>query len=116
MSIPSEIIALIERLNQELDRIESDATEGANLARAILTLFPDNFIVIRLFAFLNASLIFVETSRRHIRVRLEDISASEVTTDESIQEAGEDLAIELGRVLETKIAVISIKTRLENLR
>jgi hypothetical protein len=116
MSIPSEIIALIERLNQELDRIESDATEGANLARAILTLFPDNFIVIQLFAFLNASLIFVETSRRQIRIRLEDISASEVTTDESIREAGEDLAIELGRVLETKIAVISIKTRLENLR
>lgn len=116
MSIPSEIIALIERLNQELDLIESDATEGANLARAILTLFPDNFIVIQLFAFLNASLILVETSRQQIQILVENLSTTDVNTDEEIQEAVAGLATELGRVIETKIRVSRVKIRLENLQ
>lgn len=115
MSLPSELVALVKRLNQELDRIKVDATEGTRLANAILNRFPDNFIVIQLLAFLNASLFFVETSTRQIQTRLEDISASGVT-DEVIQEAGEDLSIELGRVLETKIRVNLIKNRLENLQ
>jgi hypothetical protein len=115
MSLPSELIALVERLNQELDRIQFEATEGTRLANAILNRFPDNFMVIQLLAFLNASLFFVETSRRQIQTRTEDISASGVT-DEVIQEAGEDLSIELGRVLETKIRVSLIKNRLENLQ
>jgi hypothetical protein len=107
MSLPSELIALVERLNQELDRIQVEATEGTRLANAILNRFPDNFVVIQLLAFLNASLFFVETSRRQIQTRTEDIVASGVT-DEVIQEAGEDLSIELGRVLETKIRVSNI--------
>jgi hypothetical protein len=48
-------------------------------------------------------------------VYTEDIVASGVT-DEVIQEAGEDLSIELGRVLETKIRVSNIRSRLENLQ
>jgi hypothetical protein len=115
MSIPSEITALVERLNQELDRIKVEATEGIILANAILNRFPDNFVVIQLLAFLNASLFFVETSRRQIQARLQDISVSDVTY-EMIQEAGEDWSIELGRVLETKIRVRLIKSRLENLQ
>jgi hypothetical protein len=59
MSIPSEITALVERLNQELDRIKVEATEGIILTNAILNRFPDNFVVIQLLAFLNASLFFV---------------------------------------------------------
>ncbi|TAG60078.1 MAG: restriction endonuclease subunit S, partial [Oscillatoriales cyanobacterium] len=42
--------------------------------------------------------------------------AVEVLTNDRIEEVGEDLAMELGRVLETKIRVSSIKARLENLQ
>lgn len=115
MSLPSELLNLVERLNQELNRIKAEATEGIRLANAILNRFPDNFVVIQLLAFLNASLFFVETSQRQIQTRLEDISASDLT-DEVIREAGEDLSIELGRVLETKIRVSYIRSRLENLQ
>lgn len=37
MAIPSEITALIERLKQQLNQIEQEATEGLNLARVRLS-------------------------------------------------------------------------------
>jgi len=73
-------------------------------------------MAIQLLAFLNASIFFVDTSRRQIQARVEALEARNENTAEEIQEAGEDLEIELGRVLETKIRVIRIKTRLENLQ
>ncbi len=51
MPIPSEITQLVQRVNQELDQIEQDATEGLSLARAILNQFPENFIVVQLLVF-----------------------------------------------------------------
>lgn len=59
MTIPSELNALIERLNQELDIIEREATAGLNVARVSLERFPENFLLIQLFAFLNTAMIFV---------------------------------------------------------
>ena len=116
MTIPSELNALIERLNQELDIIEGEATAGLNLARVSMERFPNNFTLVQLFAYLNTAMFFAETSRRRIQVRVEYLSANDVITEEKIQEVGEDLAIELGQVLETKITVGRIKTRLENLQ
>ncbi|MCL1472092.1 hypothetical protein [Argonema antarcticum] len=116
MPIPAEINALIERLNDELNQMERSATEGIALARAILKRFPDNFTVIQLFAFLNTSIFFADNARRQLQMRVEALSASAIPRDEDIQEAGEDLAIELGRVLENKMRVSRIKTRLENLQ
>ncbi|MBD2185157.1 restriction endonuclease subunit S [Planktothrix sp. FACHB-1355] len=116
MAIPSELNALIERLNQELDTIEREATAGLNLARVSMERFPNNFTLVQLFAFLNTSMFFAETSRRRIQVSVEYLSANDVIIEEKIQEVGEDLAIELGQVLETKITVGRVKTRLENLQ
>ena len=45
-----------------------------------------------------------------------EITALIDKTEAEIQEAGEDLATKLGRVLETKTTVINIKNRLENLQ
>lgn len=42
MAIPSEIQALIDRLNQELNETEQEATEGLSLTRQNLSRFPDN--------------------------------------------------------------------------
>lgn len=61
-------------------------------------------------------MLFVETQKRRIRSIVENLSATQTNTDEEIQEAGEDLAAELGRVLETKTLVSNLKKRLENLQ
>ena len=42
MPIPPEIELIVKNLNQELDEIEQQATEGQNLARIILDKFPNN--------------------------------------------------------------------------
>lgn len=116
MSIPPKIAILAQRLERELNDLEEIAAEGVRFANLVLEKFPNNFIVVQLFAFLNSSLFFVNTSRRKIQNNLEYFATPDVLSYERIQEAGEDLAIELGRVLETKIAVIEIKNRLENLQ
>lgn len=116
MPIPSELNALITRLNQELDIIEREATVGLNLARVSMERFPENFLLMQLFAFLNTAMFFLESSRRSIQDRVEAVSAKDAISDEDIQDLGEDLGRELGRVMETKLRVNSVKTRLENLQ
>ena len=61
-------------------------------------------------------MLLVDTQRRRIRSIVENLSANQTNTDEEIQESGEDLASELGRVLETKTLVSNLKNRLENLQ
>lgn len=113
MPIPLEILALVDRLNQELEQTEQDATEGLNLARQRLSRFPDNFMLTQFFASLSNILLFVEIYRGRIQSIVDRISPEDVPT-EIIQEAGEDLGIILGRVLEVKINANRLKTRLEN--
>lgn len=91
MAIPTEFLALIDRLNQELDQTEQEATAGLNLARAALSRFADNAVLIQLFASLNNVLLFVETYRRRIQATVELLSPTNVTAEE-IQDAGQDLA------------------------
>ncbi|MCC3448251.1 MAG: hypothetical protein JGK04_12445 [Microcoleus sp. PH2017_39_LGB_O_B] len=116
MSTPSEITVIVERIKQELTQIEQEAGEGLNICRAILESFPNNFTVIQLSGFLNTCIFFANTSKTQIQERIEYLSAVEVLTNDRIEEVGEDLAMELGRVLETKIRVSSVKARLENLQ
>jgi hypothetical protein len=116
MPIPSELNNLIERLNQELDIIEREATEGMNLARVSQERFPNNATLIQMFAFLSNAIFYVNTERGLIRAIVDNLLVQQVSTDEEIREAGEDLSNKLGRVLETKILVNSVKSRLENLQ
>ncbi|MCL1463182.1 MULTISPECIES: hypothetical protein [Argonema] len=113
MPIPSQILALIDRLNQELEQTERDATEGLNLVRQRLSRFPDNVVLTQFFAALSNILLFVEIYRGRIQSIVDRISPENVAS-EIIQEAGEDLGIILGRVLEVKINANRLKTRLEN--
>ena len=110
MALPSEITALTDHLNQELDQTEQKAIEGLNIVRPALSRFPDNAILIQFFAYLNNVVLFVETYKRQSQNTIERISANDVTAAE-IQEAGEDLGTILGRVLETKIGIRRIITR-----
>lgn len=102
MPIPSEITAVIERLNQELNQVEQEVTAGLNLARAILARFPNNATLIQFFAYLNSAMLLVDTDRKRIQTIVEFLFESDVVTNEEIQETGEILATELGRVLEAK--------------
>ncbi|MCL1464796.1 hypothetical protein [Argonema galeatum] len=113
MPIPSEIQALIERLNRELNETEQAATEGLNRARPLLFRFPDNAILIQIFAFLNNAIFFVDNSRGRIQTIVDSISSADATA-EVIQERGEYLATLLGQVIEVKINANRLKTRLEN--
>jgi hypothetical protein len=114
MSIPAEIGEIIDRLNQELKQTEQEATEGINLVRPILSRFPENVALTQFFAYFSSIVFFVEMCRtRRLPMILEKISDSEVT-DLEIQEAGEDLGILLGQVIEAKISVRIIVERLHN--
>lgn len=114
MPISPESQDLIDRLNQELNASEEEAINGLNLVRLPLSRFPDNIILVQFFAYLNNVLFFVENYRRQIRGAVEQLSGANVRAEE-IQEALEELATMLGVVLETKIRVERIITRLREL-
>jgi hypothetical protein len=115
MTIPSQINALIERLNQELAQTEAEVVAGLTLVRSRLESQPEDPLLITLFASLKNITLFVDNTKRQIRTIIEELSSDEPNTIEKIQEAGEDLATQLGGVIEAKIFTVRVKTRLENL-
>lgn len=115
MLIPSEILVLVEQLNEELNFIDQVTIIALDLTRALLRRFPDNETFIQFFAYLNSTLLLVETDRRQIRRIVEGLSELDEITDDIVQDAGETLAAELGRIIEAKLVVSQIKSRLENL-
>lgn len=102
MTIPVEIIALVNQLYQEIEQVEQLAIDGLNLIRPILFNLPDNLKLLQAFAFLNSVTLAVSTYRKQISTIVENITPLE-TTDITIQEAGEDLSTLLGVILEAKI-------------
>jgi len=100
MPITPEFAELINRLNQELNQVEQQATRGLNRTRDLLSQFSDHAILTQYFAYFSTVLFLVENSRRKIQPAIE-VAAS--GTD--IQTAGEDLASLLGQVLEAKLRV-----------
>ena len=110
MPIPSEIQSLIDRLNLELETIEREATEGENLVRQLMSLFPNNALLIQFFAYWQTTRFFVVNARRRIDETREQLEESEV-----VSELGADLATLLGEVIETKIRSRAILDRLRNL-
>jgi hypothetical protein len=115
MSVPPKIADLIEQLNLELSQVEQLAMNGLKLVKLILSRFPDNARMIELFAVLTNVLLFVEISRRRIQFTVDTISSPNLSA-EVIQEAGEDLAEMLGRVLENKMLAGRIVAILEDLQ
>ncbi|MCT7991386.1 hypothetical protein [Laspinema olomoucense] len=114
-AIPDKIESIFERITQELENTEQAATQGLTLVRALLFQFVNNALLIQYFAYLNAVLVFVKTSKRQTQTTVEAMSPADVPP-EVIEEAGEDLGTLLGPVVETKIEVKQILNRLEGLR
>ena len=113
MTFPSNINALIKRLNYEIDNLEHELSQSISLIRSRINLFPENIILIQLFATLNNYILFAENTKRRIS-EIEQFLSNEDLSDDELQEAGEDLSEQLGRVLEAKIIVNNIKERLES--
>ena len=112
MTFSSNTNALIKRLNHEINNLEHELSQSIRLIRSRINLFPKNIILIQLFATLNNYILFVENTRRRIS-EIERYLSKEDLSDDELQEAGEDLSEQLGRVLEAKIIVNNIKERLE---
>jgi hypothetical protein len=115
MTIPSNINSIVESLNRELDEIEQIATTDQSIARLILDKFPNNARLIQFFATFSNALLFAEVEKRRIQSIIENISSLNIITEETIQEVGQDLSLEMGKVLETKSLIINLKKRLEDL-
>jgi hypothetical protein len=114
VTIPPELSALINQLQQELNRTEQEATEALELVRLLLNAAPDNVGLTQLLAILNNIQFFVSIRRREIELVVSQISPANIP-DDVIQEAGEDLGTILGTVVEARISVNNIKRRLERM-
>lgn len=90
MPIPLELLVLINRLNQELDQIQQDVQQGLQPLRSILDRFPNNVVLIQLFAGLNSLQMFASIYRSRTQRIATRLDATEVGAQE-IQEAGEEL-------------------------
>lgn len=115
MSIPPEILSLVEQLIQELDRIEEQANKGIAIANQLLERFPDNARLIGLSANVGNGLFFVDSFRNRIESIIGNISGTNVSS-EAIGEAGEELSGFWGRILECKMIVTRSVGILEDLQ
>ena len=112
MTFSSNISELIKRLVHEIENLEDELSQSIELIRFRINLFPENLILIQLFATVNNYILFADNTRRRIN-EIEQYLSKEDLSDDELQEAGEDLSEQLGRVLEAKIIVNNIKNRLE---
>jgi hypothetical protein len=115
MSIPPEILELIEQLTDELNYIEQQANMGLALASQLLQRFPNNATLIGLSANVGNILFFVSSFRNRVERIIGDISVSGGLA-EVIREAGEELSEMWGRVQECKIMLSKSVSVLEDLQ
>jgi hypothetical protein len=115
MTVPPEILALIEQSTQELDRIEQQANEGLVSTRQLLERFPNNVRLISLSANLGNVLFFVDSFRNRIENMVQNLSGT-TATSEAIQAAGEELSEFWGRILECRMSVNKSVSILEDLQ
>ncbi len=104
MTIPSEIFELAERLIRELDGIEEQTNEGLTIANRLLARFPNNVRIVELFASLGNVLFFVNSFRMRIGSAVQEMSGNSISV-ETIQEVGEELSADWGKILECKMTV-----------
>lgn len=114
MTIPPQILGLVEQLTRELGNIEQQANRGLGVTRQLLERFPDNLRLISLSASLGNVIFFVDSFRNRIEGIIQKISVANIST-EAIQEAGEELSEIWGRVLECKMTVNKTISTLEKL-
>ncbi|MGF1488201.1 MAG: hypothetical protein ACFBSE_14035 [Prochloraceae cyanobacterium] len=97
----SEISAIVDRLNLELNQNEQKAVEGANLTQQLLSRFVDNALLAQYFAYYNTILFFLKVSQIQIG-NVDKIFNTKGFSPEAIATATEELTTLEGLVLEIK--------------
>ena len=113
MTLPPNFDILVAQIEREINVLGTELSQAIQLVRARIALFPDNIILIQLFALLNNYTLFLENTQRRIRETIQYVTTDETLSIVDIQVAGEDLSEQLGRILEAKIVVSNIIKRLE---
>jgi hypothetical protein len=103
MNLPPNFNVLVEQIDREIDNLDTELSEAIQLVRARITLFPNNVNSIQLFALLNNYALFSDNTRRRIQETIRYLTTNEMLSSKDIEEAGEDLSEQLGRILEAKI-------------
>lgn len=107
-----EILELIDRLNQEVDHLESLLTRGSERLQPVLRLAPENPVLIQMYAYLNTTTFFATYVRQQVESTTQLLNSGPLSSQES-QELGESLSELLGRVLEVKISLERFVNRWE---
>jgi HD-GYP domain-containing protein (c-di-GMP phosphodiesterase class II) len=105
---------LAKQVNDEIKCLEQELFEATALIRERIVLFPDNIVLIQIFASLASFDLFTQNTKRRIQETLQYIAANDKLSDQDIQEVGEDLSEKLGQILEAKTVIATIKNRLRN--
>jgi len=114
MSIPPQLSALINQVNQELNQLEEEATQALALIRPYMSALPGNPSLVQAFSTLNNAQFLVLVRRSQIE-RLVDRISPECIPEDIIQDTGEDLSTFLGEIFELREIINNIKRRLEDL-
>jgi hypothetical protein len=113
MALPSNFNDLVHKIDIELDELNSVLTQSIRIVRERINLFPENIILMQLYSSLNNYALFAQNTQRRAQEAIQYLSVNENISEEDIREFGEDLSEQLGRIIEAKIVVSTIRNRLE---
>ena len=77
----SEISAIVDRINLELNHNEEKSSVGANLTQKLLSRFVDNALLAQYFAYFNTILFFLKISQIQIGTILKTFNNNELPED-----------------------------------
>ena len=89
MSLPNSIQNLIQQIDHNLTQTEQRAYQGINLVRPLLEQFPENFILMRHFAYFNNVVLFIGIAQNKTR-SIVDICTQEYIRSSRITETFAD--------------------------
>ena len=113
MALPSNFNGLVQQIGIELNELNSVLAQSIRIVRERINLFPENIILMHLYSTLNNYALFSQNTRRRTQEAIQYLVSTENISKENLQEFGEDLSEQLGRIIEAKIVVNTIKNRLE---
>ncbi len=113
MALPSNFNDLVRQIGIEMDELNSVLTQSIRIVRERINLFPENIVLMQLYSTLNNYALFAQNTQRRTQEAMQYLAATENISEENIREFGEDLSEQLGRIIEAKIVVNSIKNRLD---
>jgi hypothetical protein len=113
MTLPPNFNDLVQQIIIELNELNSDLTQSIRIVRERLNLFPENIILMQLYSTLNNYVLFTQNTQRRTQEAIQYFAINKNVSEENIREFGEDLSEQLGRIIEAKIVVNTIRNRLE---